>query len=616
MFAKRDVLLASVEGTLKDHLTTYFDGKSDDELNIYAFAASLPADYHLEDTVTTSENTGEVRALLEEWAGQSDCPYLNTETFAQETPVWAMPRNDVIVLENYVFAVSELLGNDKAGHSIFTNPHNHNELFGGEAQAQLRTDPRLAPIFAVEEAEQLAADEAITPDIITKLITMLTKLDEVLAPNAVGVQQPAPEPESDSDSLDAILDSALEEMGGPVPENAIIEAALAEVDAPPAAAASIPVLVPLSDEEKQAKAQQYVADFIGFVETLSPAKQAALYACPIRRYRTGGGYDRMDFGIALNGGGKEMACINTTQIALWQLVKHFRPEVMVPARVRLIAAMQSYQFSEGEQPSVADNTQLALSAFGVTPAQMQQAQGQLQQFIAAFSQNPQVGNPDQANEQFSRIMQMAASLQQQTPADSERLQQVLTHFQRQMPAIVQAQQAGMRAAQAQGLSQAEQIRAAMTAGVAALPAHALGANPGTAAAIKNTFAQIGEVAVAAQQSGANPVAAMLQSLPQVMRGAAAVVQRQIPGRSSTAARAAAPAPASSMPAGSAFADSLRRGLGNQDGGGGGAVAAEPVPVSATESHQHSLSARSVLVTSRGTQTDGGGRVLQARPYGQ
>jgi hypothetical protein len=96
-------------------------------------------------------------------------------------------------------------------------------------------------------------------------------------------------------------------------------------------------------------AQTHVATFMEFKTALAVGEQVALDRYNIHRPLLGSGHQNMRFEIAIGGND---GCIITTQLSLWQFVRHFRAEAVIPARVMELANLPHQRFDLGQaQPS-------------------------------------------------------------------------------------------------------------------------------------------------------------------------------------------------------------------------------------------------------------------------
>lgn len=324
------------------------------EVDIYEFIQTLPDGF---DRVLQLEGDGAIFMLLKHWAEHSENPFNNEETFAEETPVWAVAKNKVIVLDAYLFDIDELVAYYRSGSDFKRNPHTSAE-FSAVAREQLRGHPLIEPLLSDELLAHQRADQLMTAEVIDAVINMLRHIDRVTMPGFTA------DASDDTElSLDDILQSALDQVsggggGGSKPSTA---------------------------KSNLERAREYIDAFIEFKSKLSAELQGLLNNYTIWRHKPGGGFDRMNFLIALNGGGQAMGCIITTQVALWQFVKHFRPRVDVPPRVMMAAMAQEYVFSDSDQgsskPSPAD---MFMRALGLTLDKIAAVQAQVQENTRHF----------------------------------------------------------------------------------------------------------------------------------------------------------------------------------------------------------------------------------------
>lgn len=228
------------------------------------------------------------------------------------------------------------------------------------------------------------------PGRIKKPVYLLNRIDAVLAPNS---RRELTEDEIISAALQEIMQEG-EDANHPI-----------EAEQQPL----------LTQVEKMETAREYVDAFRAEFSELPAESQHAILQYVIHRQKTGGHFDRMNFEIALQGGGLEIACIVTLQIALWQFVKEFRPDAEVPSSVRVAARLQHFKFS-AEEPDATLDPHLITEAMGMNPGLIHgNMRHVFQQFMAQLQQQSQAANPAQSGLQLFQSMMQAATNGHQNP---------------------------------------------------------------------------------------------------------------------------------------------------------------------------------------------------------
>jgi hypothetical protein len=212
---------------------------------------------------------------LAAWFALRHNPYQNAETFAQEELIYLIHPNDVIALDGYLFDVNELIDNARNGQDLEVNWHT-GKKFSERALNDLNAHVAIRAYRGDEQALNTDRENTIrmNPAIVTQVIRMLRLINGIMT--GLGGKE---------DKLDRVRQ-------GPMTQ------------------------------------------FILFQTSLSKREQVALSQYNIHRPLIGGGRQNMRFDLALGGNG---GCIFTTQIALWQFVKHFRPDEAVPEAVLRLA---------------------------------------------------------------------------------------------------------------------------------------------------------------------------------------------------------------------------------------------------------------------------------------